>query len=161
MAPTPTPTAEPTPTPTPMAFPTPPALISEPTPEGAIAAGTQFVALYDYAFSALDAAPLLAMSAESCEVCTYVDDSVASLISNGETSVGEASVILTSRSTEIRPDEWFSVELRVQQAASQKLSDDGDVVGESAPTTADFVFAISWDGGAWTVEAVDILVVDE
>lgn len=55
------------PTPTAVLLPTPAPEFFEPTPEGAIAAGTQFVALFDHAYATGDAGPFTAMSTEACE----------------------------------------------------------------------------------------------
>ena len=57
-----------------------PEAMSEPTTDGAIAAATYFLQLYDYAFSARDAESLLTMSAEECKFCNYVDKSVGELV---------------------------------------------------------------------------------
>ena len=155
---TPTATSTPTaaPTPTPMAFPTPDPAIAEPTPEGAVAAGTQFLALYDYAYSTGDAAPLLAMSAEGCEYCTYVGDKVQEMVDGGYASIREPSRVMWSDSAEIREDEWFRVHLRVEQGALFTVSPDGAREQTSDGSIVDMIFAVSWVEG-WRVEAVDVV----
>lgn len=156
---TPSPTAEPSPTPTPMAFPTPAAAISEPTPEGAIAAGTQFVALYDYAFSTGDAAPLMAMSGEGCGLCASVRDDVQAMVDGGFASVRQPAQVVESDSTEIREDEWFRVHLRVEQGPLVTVDPDGTREQTSDGSTVDFIFEISWIGDRWRIEGVDLVEV--
>lgn len=112
--PAPVVSATPTPTPTPVVSPEPPAAMSEPTTDGAIAAATHFLALSDYAFSSGDIEPLMAMSAGDCSYCTYLDEQVTAMVDGNYSSEADPLSVVTSRSTEIRPDEWFSAELRVQ-----------------------------------------------
>lgn len=152
----PTPSVDPSPTPTPMALPTPAPEFAEPTPEGAIAAGTQFVALYDYAFSSGDSGPLMAMSAEGCEFCAYVRDQVQEMVDGGYASIREPAAVVSSDSTEIREDEWFRVQLRVEQGPLATRMPDGRREQTSDGSTVDFIFAISWLGDSWRVEGVDV-----
>lgn len=154
-------TPAPTPSPTPVVKPEPPAAMSEPTTDGAIAAATYFLQLYDYAFAARDADSLLRMSAESCEFCSYVDESVAALVESGHTSVGPPVRVVSAVSTEIRPDEWFSARLQVEQDSTQELAADGTLVSESEANLTDFVFALSWTGDRWRVDAVDLAVIEQ
>lgn len=156
---TPSPTASATPEPTPMAFPTPAPEFSEPTPEGAIAAGTQFVALYDYAFSSGDVEPLMAMSGEGCDLCASVRDDVQAMLDSGLSSIREPARVVQSDSTEIREDEWFRVHLRVEQGPLVTLHPDGRQEQTSNGSAVDFVFAISWLGDRWRVEGVDLFEV--
>jgi hypothetical protein len=142
--------------PTPLAFPTPDPAIAEPTPEGAVAAGTQFLALYDYAFSTGDSAPLLEMSAEGCEYCTYVGDKVQEMVDAGHASIREPAQVVWSDSTEIREDEWFRVHLRVEQGPLFTLLPDGTREQTSDGSMVDMIFAVSWVEG-WRVEAVDVV----
>lgn len=157
-APTPTPTStpEPTPTRTPMAFPTPAPEISEPTPEGAIAAGTHFVALFDYAYATGDAGPFTAMSADGCEFCNYVRDEVQGMVDGGYASIREPARVIDADSTEIREDEFFSVHFRVEQGPLSTVMPDGEEHQTSDGATADFIIAMIWTGSVWQVEAVDL-----
>jgi len=143
-----------------MAFPSPPAVMSEPTPEGAIAAGTQFVALYDYAFSSGDARPLMAMSSEDCEYCVDVRDRVQEMVDGGYSSIREPIRVVASDSTEIREDEWFRVHLRTEQGPLSTVMPDGTQHQTSEGGTVDFIFAISWLGDRWRVEAVSLELVE-
>ena len=149
-------TPTPTPTPTPVVLPERPAAMSEPTTDGAIAAATYFLQLYDYAFSSGDARPLLAMSAESCDFCTYVDAQVESMVSTGYSSIREPVDVLRADSTEIRQDEWFRVHLGAQQGPLVAVAPDGTRTQTSDGGAADFIFAISWVSDGWRVEGVDV-----
>ncbi|WP_046529227.1 DUF6318 family protein [Cellulomonas sp. FA1] len=156
---TPTATTSPTaaPTPTPMRFPTPDPAIAEPTPEGAIAAGTQFLALYDYAYSTGDAAPLLEMSAEGCVFCTSTRDEVRAMVEDGYASLREPASVVWSDSAEIREDEWFRVHLRVEQGPLFTIASDGSRHQTSDGGTVDLIFAMSWLGDRWRVEQADVV----
>ncbi|KQT01103.1 hypothetical protein ASG23_05755 [Cellulomonas sp. Leaf395] len=158
---TPPPVADAPPTPTPVVLPERPAAMSEPTTDGAIAAATYFLQLYDYAFSVRDAESLLSMSAEACKFCNYVDESVAELVASGHTSVGPPVRVVSAMSTEIRPDEWFSARLQVEQDPTRELAADGTVVSESEANVTDFIFALSWLGDRWKIEAVDLAVIEQ
>ncbi|KQY21392.1 hypothetical protein ASD16_19055 [Cellulomonas sp. Root485] len=148
----------PTPTATPVVKPERPAAMDEPTTDGAIAAATYFLQLYDYAFSAGDAGPLMAMSGETCTYCSYVDEQVQSMVTGGYSSVRTPAAVVQSDSTEIREDEWFRVSLRAEQGPLVTVGPDGTREQTSDGGVADFVFAISWIGDDWRVEGVDIVV---
>ena len=142
-----------------MAFPSPPAVMSEPTPEGAIAAGTQFIALYDYAFSSGDARPLMAMSGEGCSLCASTRDEVQQMVDGGYSTEADPMRVIASDSTEIREDEWFRVHLRVEQGAVATVMPDGTREQTSEGGTVEAIFAISWLGDRWRVEGVDLVEV--
>ena len=153
---TPTMSPSPSPTPTPMERPVEPAAMSKPTPEGAIAAATHFLALYDYAFSSGDSAPLMAMSADGCEYCTYVRDEVQTMVDSGWVSIRQPLRVIDSSSTEIREDEWFRAQLTVEQAALIAVDPDGVQHEAGDGGVANFIFAIAWLGDRWRVEAVGL-----
>ena len=153
---TPTMSPSPSPTPTPMERPVEPAAMSKPTPEGAIAAATHFLALYDYAFSSGDSAPLMAMSADGCEYCTYVRDEVEVMVDGGWTSIADPLQVIDSSSTEIREDEWFRVHLTVEQGPVVAVASDGTRHQTSDGSVRDFIFAISWIGDRWQVQAAGV-----
>lgn len=143
--------------PTPLAFPTPDPAIAEPTPEGAVAAGTQFLALYDYAFSTGDSAPLLEMSAEGCVFCVAARDEVRAMVEDGYASIREPAFVIWSDSTEIREDEWFRVHLRVEQGPLVTVAADGTQHQTSDGGTADMIIAMAWLGDRWRVEQTDVV----
>ncbi|MBD7920002.1 hypothetical protein H9657_17155 [Cellulomonas sp. Sa3CUA2] len=159
-APSPSVTATASPAPTPMAFPTPAPEYAEPTPEGAIAAATHFIALYDYAFSTGDAGPLAAMSADGCEYCVHVRDQVQAMVDGGFSSIRDPARIQASDSTEIREDEWFRVFLRVEQGPLVTVMPDGARHQTSDGGRVDFIFAISWVDGGWRIEGADLQEVE-
>lgn len=142
-----------------MAFPTPAPEFSEPTPEGAIAAGTQFIALYDYAFSTGDAAPLLAMSGPECDLCASIGADVQEMVDGGYATEAEPMRVVTSDSTEIREDEWFRVHLRVEQGAVVTIDSNGSRQETAQGGQVDAIFAMAWVGGRWRVEALDLVEV--
>lgn len=143
--------------PTPLAFPTPDPAIAEPTPEGAVAAGTQFLALYDYAFSTGDSAPLLEMSAEGCVTCAAISNDVKVMTDDGSTAESDPLRVVMSDSAEIREDEWFRVHLRVEQGVVETVTRDGARQRTSEGGTVDFIFAMAWLGDRWRVEALDLV----
>ena len=150
-------TSTPTPTPTPVVKPERPAAMDEPTTDGAIAAATYFLQLTDYAFSSGDTAPFLSLSAGDCKHCAFVVEQVDALVDGSYTSDAAPLVVLSSMSTEIRPDEWFSARLRVEQEFTRVVDSSGSVVDESGQLNADFIFAISWLGDRWRIEQVDVI----
>lgn len=153
-------TPTPTPSPTPVVKPEPPAAMSEPTTDGAIAAATYFLQLTDYAFDAEDIAPLMSMSAADCSYCLYVQEQVDAQALGNYSSEAAPFEILYSTSTEIRPDEWFSARLHVRQDFTRVRDDSGAVVSETDGGIVDFIFAISWLGDRWRVEQVDLIDVE-
>ncbi|WP_235523438.1 DUF6318 family protein [Cellulomonas sp. Root485] len=146
----------PTPTPTPVVKPERPAAMDEPTTDGAIAAATYFLQLHDYAFSTGDTKPLLAMSGESCDFCTYVNGQVQSMVSTGYSSIRGPVDILGADSAEIREDEWFRVRLSAHQGPLTAVAPDGTRTQTSEGGTVDFIFAISRISDDWRVEGVDV-----
>ncbi|KSW28379.1 DUF6318 family protein [Cellulomonas sp. B6] len=139
-----------------MAFPAPDPAIAEPSPEGAIAAGTQFVALYDYAYSTGDSGPLMEMSAEGCVFCGHVRDRVQEMVDGGYSTEADPLRVSLSDSAEIREDEWFRVHLRAEQGPVATVTRDGTRHQTSEGGTVDFIFAMSWRGDGWRVEAVTL-----
>ncbi|KQR07196.1 hypothetical protein ASF78_21765 [Cellulomonas sp. Leaf334] len=144
-----------------MVKPEPPAAMSEPTTDGAIAAATYFLSLTDYAFESGDIAPLMAMSATACSHCAYLGEQIDLQVDGKYSTEAEPMEVLSSQSTEIRPDEWFSAWLRVAQGPVRVLDQSGAVVDEGDGGVVDFLFAISWVGDGWRVEQVDLTEVTE
>lgn len=133
--------------------------MGEPTTDGAIAAATYFLQLTDYAFASGDTAPLLSVSADDCKHCAFVADQVDAMADGKYTSEAAPLLVSYSTSTEIRPDEWFSVRLRVNQEFTRVSDASGAVVDESGDLNADFIFAIGWLGDRWRIEQVDVIEV--
>ncbi|KQR10927.1 hypothetical protein ASF78_14660 [Cellulomonas sp. Leaf334] len=131
----------------------------EPTTDGAIAAATYFLSLTDYAFASGETAPLLSLSADDCKHCAFVVGQVGEMAEGNYTSDAAPLLVSYATSTEIRPDEWFSARLRVNQEFTRVSDATGAVVDESGKLTADFIFAISWLGDRWRVEQVDVIEV--
>ena len=153
-------TPTPTPTPTPVVLPERPAAMSEPTTDGAIAAATYFLQLSDFAFDSEDIAPLMSMSAADCSYCMYLQEQVDAQVLGDYSSEAAPFEVLYSTSTEIRPDEWFSARLHVEQDFTRVHDASGAVVSETDGGIVDFIFAISWLGDRWRVEQVDLIDVE-
>lgn len=132
-------------------LPEPPEAMGEPSEEGAIAAATYVLQLYGYSFATGDLGPWRAVTAPTCELCASVERGVEEMLQAEQTSTGSTMTVLEATSTEISDDEWFSVELRVQQGPSQRLDKEGEVVTEGVGGEFDAVFALSW-AGAWRVD---------
>ncbi|UZN03491.1 DUF6318 family protein [Cellulomonas sp. S1-8] len=151
-------TADPSPAPSPPPRPeTPerPEAMSEPTPEGAIAAATYFLQVYDHAFSTGDESYFVALSGGDCLFCSEAIAEVAAMRGDGSRAVREPIDILHSSATEVRADEWFNVELRVRQGRIDVVSSTGEVTASAESEVVDVRLAMSWAGG-WTVDAVDL-----
>lgn len=154
----------PTPSPSPTVdltkLPKKPEAMSEPTTDGAIAAATYVLDLYGYSFATGDLQPWRAITADTCQLCASVERGVTEMLDAGETSSGSTVTVLSATSTEISDDEWFSVEMRVLQGASQRRSSSGDVVAEGVGGEYDAVFALSWSDG-WTVDEMGLQLVED
>lgn len=124
---------------------------------GAVAAATYFAELYSYAWASGDTTSWEDMSSDTCEWCAQVSDDIAAMVDAGERSTGASIVVEESNGTEIEPERWYSADLRIAQGESQRFSADGSVVKDSPGGRFRLFAALSWSGGAWQVDAVDIL----
>ena len=155
-----TPSASASPVPSPPPRPEQPEAagpMAEPSADGALAAATHFLDLHRYAFMTGDTAPLRAMSAAGCDYCNGVVAEVEEAVEEGLLTDRDTSEILGAEATEIRPDEWFSAELRIRQGEIRLLGDDGSVLAvDDTRAVVDFTFALSWVDGRWAVDGVDL-----
>ena len=108
-----------------------------PTTDGAIAATTYFLQLSDYGFASGDIAPLMAMSSAECSYCAYLKEQVDLQVAAHQTSEADPLKVLNARSTEIRPDEWFSAQLRVGQEYTRLIDAEGTKVSETGRALVD------------------------
>lgn len=129
--------------------------MDEPTTDGAIAAATYVMQLYGYSFATGDLAPWRAMTAETCQLCASVERGVDDMRAAGESSTGSVVEVLGATATETTHDEWFSVEMRLRQSASQRVDAAGEIVSEGVGGVYDAVFAMSWMDG-WTVDEMGL-----
>lgn len=152
-----TPTVAPSPTPSPPEKPTRPevpAEMAEPTKEGAEAAARYFLEVDRYAFMSGDAGPLRAMSAESCVYCSELLDEVERAAAEGLLTDRDPNEIVTVSVVEVRPGEWFNVEIGLRQGEVRLLGSDGSVIAsEPASEVVDLHLALSWADGGWLVDA--------
>ncbi|WP_230684969.1 DUF6318 family protein [Cellulomonas sp. JZ18] len=153
-------TPAPTPTPTEVAPPEQPAAMAEPTTDGAIAAATYVLALYDYAYASGDAGPWDAITLDSCTFCVGVAESVSEMVAAGHVTVGEPFRVETAQSVEISEDRWFSVDMNVVQPPSRGVDQSGATVNENPGGRFRAVFALSWDLG-WRVDEMGFEALDE
>ncbi|WP_308054119.1 DUF6318 family protein [Cellulomonas xiejunii] len=158
VAATPSASASPVPSPPPRPeMPVRPQGMDEPTAAGATAAATHFFELYDYAFSTGDAGPLRALSAESCTYCNEVVQQVQQAVDDRLLTERDPSEITDVSVVEVRPGEWFTVELRRFQGEIRLRGDDGSVVAtEPKGAPLDYGLALSWTDDRWTVDEVGL-----
>ena len=155
-------TPTPTPTPTPVVKPERPAAMDEPTTDGAIAAATYFLQLYDYAFCQ-----------RRCELAdgdvgrdlrptaSYVEGQVMAMVTEGRSSVGPPAEVLRLRQhRDPGRTSGSASQLRAEQGLDAELDAGRDSRTESdRRNVTDFFFAISWLGDRWRVEGVDLIEV--
>lgn len=153
-----TPSPQPTRPPRPE-VPERPAAMDEGTVDGASAAATYFFELYDYAFATGDATSFRELSAPSCVFCAETISQLEQAVEDDLLTQRDRSEISDLSVVEVRPGEWFNVELRRRQGAIRLLGDDGTVLAEE-PTgiPLDFGLALSWTDAGWSVDAVGLTV---
>jgi Family of unknown function (DUF6318) len=136
--------------------------MDEPTTAGATAAATHFFDLYDYAFSTGDTGPLRALSAESCTYCNEVLQQVQQAVDDRLLTERDPSEITGVSAVEVRPGEWFTVELRRVQGEIRLRGDDGSVVAtEPTGPPLDYGLALSWTDDRWTIDEVGLTAAPE
>lgn len=134
-----------------------PAAMDEGTVDGAAAAATYFFGLYDYAFATGDASPFRRLSAPGCVFCSTTIGQVEQAVEDDLLTDRDPSEISDLSVVEVRPGEWFNVELRRRQGAIRVLGDDGTVLAEEPVGTAlDFGLALSWTDAGWSVDEVGL-----
>ncbi|GIG40649.1 DUF6318 family protein [Cellulomonas phragmiteti] len=147
--------SSPTPTPAPTSdltrLPEPPAAMSEPTTDGAIAAATYVLDLYGYTFATGDTGPWRQMTRESCELCVGLARDVEQMVEVDDSSTGALITVDTAEAREISDDRWFGVDMEITQSSSTRFDADGEVVGSDPGGRYKAAFALSWDEG-WHVD---------
>lgn len=126
--------------------------------DGAIAAATYFLELYPYVYNTGDLAEWTAMSHPECQFCASVVENVTAMHKQGHHSEGAEVSVLESRGTEVTPDEYVDVALRLRQGPSRELDAQGKVVDEttSAVEHDAHVVVVREASGPWVVRAVQI-----
>lgn len=140
------------------ALPERPVAMAEATTDGAAAAATYFFELYDYAFATGDSTPFRRLSAPGCVYCTRTIDQMEQAVEDDQLTQRDPSEISDLTVVEIRPGEWFNVELRRTQGAIRLLADDGSVlVEEPTGSPLHFGVAMSWTDAGWSVDEVGLI----
>lgn len=132
-----------------------PEAMNEPTADGAIAAATYVLELYEYSFATGDLAPWRAITLDTCAYCTAVSDSVTAMFEAAERSSGSTVTVHDARAVELADDRWFSVEMQFTQGAATEYGAKGSVIGTSDARLYDAVFALSWADG-WRVDHMGV-----
>jgi hypothetical protein len=155
-------TASPTPSPTPTA--TPDAATKPERPEvmdvadsaGAEAVAVYFLQLYGYAYATNDLAEWRELSHPECIFCASVIDNVEAQISAGQHCTGGLINVVDVSSLEVDPGRWWTVNVDLTQATSQKLNAAGELV-EDFPEAKSYRMglAVIYNNGVWSVRAVD------
>lgn len=123
--------------------------------DGAAAAATHFLDLYEYSYDSLDTTALEAMSSPDCAFCRSVIDDVARMEAYNHVSTGGGYTVVNAFGTEITRDQWYSAAIQLDQAASAEVDPVGEVVSETAGGRFQMVFALDWAQG-WLVREVDV-----
>jgi len=154
----------PSPTPTPTPTPTPDASVKPERPEamdvadsaGAEAAAVYFLELYAYVYATNDLTEWRALSHPECAFCTSVITNVEEQITAGQHCTGGLVDVSDVSSLEVDPGRWWTIDVDLIQATSQKLSAEGELV-EDFPEAKSYHMdlAVISDAGVWTVRAVD------
>lgn len=125
-----------------------------PSPEGAAAAASYFMALYPYIYATGDLEEWSALSEPDCQFCANTRASVEEQFARGAVGGGSAITVESANGTEISPGAFYSADLVITQDASYEVSKDGTrtPVGEGGRFRLHF--ALAWESG-WLVRAVD------
>lgn len=163
-APTVSEEASPSPAPTPTATPTPDASVKPERPgamdvvdsAGAEAAAMYFLQLYPYVYAANDLTEWRALSHPECIFCASVIANVEAQIAAGQHCTGGLIDVGDTSSIEVDPGRWWTVDVDLIQAPSQKLSAAGELVEDFPEAkTYHMDLAVISEAGVWRVRAVD------
>ncbi|WP_223304812.1 DUF6318 family protein, partial [Cellulomonas sp. B6] len=144
------------------AAPTPPVAMGEPTSDGAVAATRYFLDVYDYAFATGDTAALEGLSSDACIYCNDVIAEVRQAVADGLLTERDPSEVLSESVVEVRPAEWFNVDLRLREGEIRLLGDDGSVLETNeGGLVFDMSATLSWGGRAWVVDEIGLAEASE
>ena len=149
------PAASATPTPRLISPPERPAAMDVPGADGAAAAATHFLDLYEYSYGSLDSTAFAAMSSPECVFCRSVIDDVAEMELNNHTTTGGDYTVINSFGTEISPQQWYSAAVQLDQTPSAEIDSIGRVLSETDGGRFQMVLALDWDQ-SWLVREVDV-----
>jgi hypothetical protein len=163
--PTPTEAVTPSPTPTATATAAPdaasvpperPAAMDVADSAGAEAVAAYYLQLYGYVYATNDLAEWRELSHAECVFCASVIDNIEAQISAGQHCTGGLVEVSDVSSLEVDPGHWWTVNVDLVQAGSQKLNAAGELVEDFPEAKAYRMdLAVIYDGGVWSVRAVD------
>ncbi len=127
--------------------------MSKPSKEGAAAAATYFLELYDYMFATTETAAFAAMSGGDCEFCTSSLDDAKAMHKAKQRSVGSEVTLSNARGSETSPGKWYFAELDFDQSPARVVDEHGSTISAHDGGSYHFVVALTWADG-WVVERV-------
>lgn len=165
---TPEPTINATPSPTPdLTEPSPtassdvatpperPAVMDQPSADGAAAAGVHFLRLHYYMFATGDSAEFEQLSGPDCGFCDRRSNAATTMHQAGNHAESDVISVDDVEGVEILALESYSASFRMREPASREVTASGEVVSSSDGGAYDVLVALTWSDG-WRVEAVDI-----
>lgn len=123
--------------------------------DGAAAAATHFLDLYEYTYDSLDPTAIEAMSSPECTFCRSVIDDVARMEAYNHVATGGGHTVVNAFGTEITQEQWYSAAVQLDQAPTAEVDPVGKVVSETSGGRFQMVFALDWAQG-WLVREVDV-----
>jgi hypothetical protein len=135
-----------------------PAAARQPTRAGAEAFIRYFVATYSYAFSALDASPLQAVSDSTCKFCASVATDVRAAKDAGQVFVGGAASVISVVAAPDDPSQGVLVNAVIQQEESRTVDRSGSTVRVTARVPRQRTdVVVRWTGQAWVVVGLHVV----
>lgn len=125
--------------------------------DGAEAAAQYFLQLYPYAYNTGDLTEWEAMSHPECAFCASVIDRVTALHAEGGYETGGEMVVEEVTASEPVPgNDFFGVDLVVDQRPGTKHTPDGQTVEEFGGLHVAVMVALRFDGENWAIREVSI-----
>lgn len=145
-----------------VAPPEPVEIDGPPSEDSAVAVARYVMTLFPYVFASADTAPWDALAGPSCAYCANVSEMAADLAEKGERRQGGEIAVTWAQGFDHRPvASQYAVSLEFTEQPSRVLDAHGEVTDASPDViTAKAQVLLTWDGGAWVVDGVDITVVD-
>ena len=131
-------------------------LTGQPTAESAVEFAKYFLAVYNYAYSTYDTAPLVAISRPECKYCTSVVENVRKLEQGGTRVEGTEVEYVDSALTSKTITTGTYLVVVTNQHAGRAVSEDGTSKPYPGAKGAQLGVALDWDGGAWFVRGAQI-----
>lgn len=118
------------------------------------------MSLFPYVFASADTGRWDEMAGSSCEYCANVSEMVEDLAAKGERREGGEIAVSWAQGFDHRPDiSQYAVSLAFTEQPSRVLAADGEITDDSPDVVdAKAQILLTWDGGAWVIDGVDITV---